>query len=111
MFFKSPLTEEELEEKKKLIQDFYIHTFNKYYILEQQQYHIKKLFHRHTVGDFYHVIIEDTIEDIIIEYLQQHGKIYDIRQIDNQMIFTIGTHFGSVIFKLYSVDEDSFEVR
>ncbi len=111
MTFKSPLTEEELEEKKSLIRDFYSQRLDKYYILEWSRFDIKRLFHRHTAGDFYHININDTLEDKVIECLKNYGKIYDIKLVGDQVIFTLGTYFNQIIFKLYSIDDDTCEVK
>ena len=56
-----------------------IHFDDKYYILEWSRFNIKRLFHRHTAGDFYHININDTLEDKVIECLKNYGKIYDIK--------------------------------
>ena len=111
MLFKSPLTEEELEEKKELIRNFYSQRLDKYYLLEQQRLNIKQLFHRHIAGDFYHININDTMENKVIEYLKQYGEIYDIKYVGDQIIFVLGARLNQVIFKLYSISDKTFEVK
>lgn len=107
---------EDFDEAKETIQKFVDseeNRFKKYYMLLNNDKRYYTVFHRHTLGDFYNVIIEEYIPDVLIECLQNIGTIKMFEPIENERIecWVNTPDDGCIVYLFFPYDEGVIEVK
>ncbi len=107
---------EDFEESKQTILNFInseTNCFKHYWMLLNNEQRYYTIFHRHNWGDMYAIIIEETLPDVLIECLQNIGKIKMFETIDNDHIecWVETPKDGCVVYMLFPYDEGVIEVK